>query len=412
MDNHVRTGGLLARAYGFLFGHIVDVIGLGWLAAVFYGASVFLLIRRLMAALLIAPPATPLVNQFTLPYFAGFLIATAFFGAAMSVALTRNALGKLGSRAGVYFVYGRGEMRMFFALLRLYAIAVALTLATGFLAAKGAALAASQIPAGRMWLGAPPNLWLTAAAIFLTVCVFVLAQAWLGFFLAPLAAAGERALLRYSWQLSRGNSWATFAATFAMLLSVFGVLAGCYYFFSDSNFNTTMIAQRGDPAMWHAISDSAAAIAAICAIALTIMNGLFAGASASAYAAVESDLERIESSEPVHAMAATPRVEPGFFPRTGSETFAAAPMHAEMAAQPANVISEPVSIIAAEAPLETSDVEHFDVLEAPAEVAPAGEAVEDLTAEQGEDTAGETTPPPASSEVPPVSPEHAPSEAV
>jgi hypothetical protein len=146
MDNRVGTGSTLARAYGFLFGHIADVIGLGWLAAVFYGASVFFLIQRLTAALLIAPPSTPLLNQFTLLYFAGFLIATAFFGAAMSVAMTRNALGKLDSRAGVYFVFGLKEARAFWAFLKLYVIAAVLTLAAGVLSWNGALLAAAQIP--------------------------------------------------------------------------------------------------------------------------------------------------------------------------------------------------------------------------------------------------------------------------
>ena len=48
MDDRVGTGRTLARAYGFLFGHIADVIGLGWLAAVFYGASIYYLIHKLV----------------------------------------------------------------------------------------------------------------------------------------------------------------------------------------------------------------------------------------------------------------------------------------------------------------------------------------------------------------------------
>jgi hypothetical protein len=401
MDNRVGTGSTLARGFGFLFGHIFDVVGLGWLAAVFYAASIFLLIQRLMAALLIAPPATPLVNQFTLPYFAGFLIATAFFGAAMAVAMTRNALGKLDSRAGVYFVYGWKEVRAFWAFLKLYVIAAVLVLAMGIVALNAVPISAIQFPSTERWLGVAPIVWFTGVAVFLTFCVFVFVQARLGFFLAPLAASGERARLRDSWRLGRGNAFAIFIITFAMLVFVFGILAGCYFGFSDSDFNATMIAQRGDPAMWQAISNSAAPIAAICAIALTVLNGLFAGASASAYAQVEGTLERGETNlpEPVHAMAATRRIEPGFFTQGSGEPFAAAAESRHADAQPLNVISEPVSTVAAEA------------------VSP--EHVEDVAPEQplslseeitGETTDGETTPPPSSSEAPPA--QHAPSEAV
>jgi hypothetical protein len=276
-----------------------------------------------------------------------------------------------------------------------------MTLATGYASVKGAAAIAAQVPPGQIWLNMLPKVWLTGGAAFVTVCVFVFLQARLGFFLAPLAAHGERPLLRHSWQLSRGNSWAIFVATFAMFLFVSGVLAGCYFGFSDSNFNATMIAQRGDPAMWHAFQASAWAIAAICAITLTALNALFAGASASAYAIVEADLERETSlPEPVHAMASAPRIEPGFFPR--GEAFAIAGQ------QPVNVISEPVSTAASQAPVEEAPVaEHTDAT--PVDVAPASDAVEDLTVEEIEAAAAETTPPPASSAAPQASPEHAPS---
>jgi hypothetical protein len=431
MDDRIGTARTLVRAYGFLFGKVVDVIGLGWLAAVFYAASIDYLIQKLVAALLVAPPSTPLVNQFTLPYFAGMLLATAFFAAPMSVALTRNALGNLESRAGVYFIYGRRELRALWAFVKLYVIAVALTLATGILSAKAAAMIAAQTVPGQLWLGAPPAVWLTGGAAFVTVCVFVFVEARLGFFLAPLAASGERALLRYSWQLSRGNSWAVFASTFAMLLSVFGVLGACYYFFSDSNFNATMIAQRGDPAMWHAIGNSALPIAAICAITLTVLSGLFAGASARAYGIVSDNLERIRADEapmfeePAHAMAAPAHVEPGFSSRAAGEPFAVPEAPRAETALP-NVMSEPVAV-AAEQPAEEPPVlTALHVAEAPpmpeavnasgAETHVAAVVMPEHSAEAaGHETApafeiAEITPPPAAS-VPPVSPEHAPSAA-
>lgn len=427
MDNRVGIGRTLARAYGYLFRHVAEVAGLGWLAAVFYAASIYYLIHKLVDALLVAPPATPLVNQFTLPYFAGVLLATAFFAAPMSVALTRNALGNLESRAGVYFIFGRREIRAFWAFIKLYVIAGALTLATGMLSVKAAAMIAAQVPLAQAWLNIPPVVWLTGGAAFLTVCMFVFIEARLGFFLAPLAASGERALLRYSWQLSRGNSWAVFASSFVMLLSVFGVLAGCYYFFSDSNFNATMIAQRGDPAVWHAIANSAMPIAAICAITLTVLNGLFAGASARAYGIVSGNLERIETEEPpvfeepAHAMAAPAHVEPSFAFRAAGEPFAVkevAPAEApHVEAQLVNVISEPVA--EAKAPEQPHVAEAAPVVmaatEAPvAEVAaPATEAPATEAVSPAPDTAAEEiTPLPAASEVPPAAPETAPLEAV
>jgi hypothetical protein len=450
MDNRIGTGRTLARAYGFLFGHIADVIGLGWLAATFYGTSVYFLIHKLVDALLIAPPTTPLVNQFTLPYFAGFLLATAFFAAPMSVAMTRNALGNLESRAGVYFIYGRREIRAFWAFLKLCVIVLTVTLGTGVLSMKAAGIIAARIAPGQIWLNTPPAVWLTAGAAFLTVCVFVFIEARLGFFLAPLAGSGERTLLRYSWQLNRGNSWAVFASTFVMLLSVFGVLAGCYYFFSDSNFNATMIAQRGDPAMWHAIANSALPIAAICAITLTVLSGLFAGASARAYGIVSGNLDRIETEEapsfeePVHAMAALARAEPSFPLRAAEEPFAAVePSHAETSL---NVISEPVAAAMPEAaPEPVLTALHIAEPEAPVAMQPAPFAQEDAQPEghvfdahepetktaapatipaellepalHAPDTAApktaeaEAIPLPAASEIP-ASPEHAPSEAV
>jgi hypothetical protein len=288
---------------------------------------------------------------------------------------------------------------------------VALTLAAGMLSVKGAGMIAAQIAPPQLWIGTPPIVWLTGAAAFLTVCVFVFIEARLGFFLAPLAASGERALLRYSWQLSRGNSWAVFASTFAMLLSVLVVLAACYYFFSDSNFNATMIAQRGDPAMWHAIANSAVPVAAICAITLTVLSGLFAGASARAYGIVSGNLERIAREEvpafeePVHTMAAPERVEPGFAFRAAGEPFAARDIaHSE------TQLVEAQPVLAADAPVEETPASEVDpAVEAPAEEHPEEESVlplEDVVPDEA------VTPPPAASEEPPASPEHAPSEAV
>ena len=410
MTNRVGTGGTLARAYVFLFGHIIDVVGLSWLCAVFYGAAVFLLINRLAAALLIAPPTTPLVNQFTLPYFLGFLIATAFFGGAMAVALTRGALGQQESRAGVYFVYGAKELRMFFALLRVYAIALIVTLTTGYLTAKGATAISARLQPGQIWLNAPPNLWLTIAAAVITAGVFVFMQARLGFFLAPLAASGERALLRYSWQLSRGNSLATVTATLATLVSVFGILAAGYFSFSDSNFNATMIAQRGDPAMWHAFQANAGVIATICAVTLTALNALFAGASAYAYAIVEGGLERAEknssdytgSYEAAYAMAVPQRVEPGFFAQEGPETFASA---AETV-PPVEQLSQSDDV----APPETIINESIEQL-AEIEPLPIGEDIPQSD-QKLPDEAAQITPPLSDSETPPASPEDALSEVV
>jgi hypothetical protein len=390
---------------------------------VFYGASIYYLIQKLVAALLVAPPSTPLVNQFTLPYFAGMLLATAFFAAPMSVAMTRNALGNLESRAGVYFIYGAREIRALWAFVKLYAIAVALTLGTGVLSVKAAAMIAAQIAPAQLWLGTQPIVWLTGGAAFITVCMFVFIEARLGFFLAPLAASRERPLLRYSWQLGRGNSWAVFAATFAMLLTVLGALGACYYFFSDSNFNATMIAQRGDPAMWHAIANSAMPIAAICAITLTVFSGLFAGASAHAYGVVSGNLERVEVEdaptyeEPVHAMAASARPELGFAFRTVGEPFVARDIPHEapqIEPHPLNAVSEPT---AAEAPPAAAVVvEEVPPAEMPAEEPsaeeqPAEEAIlplEELAPAENADA----TPPPAVSEAPPVSPETAPLEVV
>lgn len=216
-----------------------------------------------------------------------------------------------------------------------------------------------------------------------------------------------------------------------------------------------MIAQRGDPAMWHAIANSALPIAAICAITLTVLSGLFAGASARAYGIVSGNLDRIETEEapifeePVHAMAASV-AEPMFPLRAAGEPFVAtealpAEMHAE--AQSVNVISEPVAAAPAEAaPEPVLTVLHIAQPEpvavhatAPAHDAPRFEAEEhapEVDAHEPEVKAAahpaeahatelraveiaapeaveeEATPLPAASEMPQVSAEHAPSEAV
>jgi hypothetical protein len=209
------------------------------------------------------------------------------------------------------------------------------------------------------------------------------------------------------------------------LLSVFGVLAAGYYF-SDSSFNATMITQRGDPTMWHAISNSATAIAAICAITLTVVNGLFAGASAHAYGVVSGNLERTETEEtlaydePVHAIAAPARAEPGFAFRAAGEPLVAkelAPEAPQIEAHPASVISEPGAVTPAEMPVVDAPApEEHPAVETPAdqqfaEEHPAEEAIlplEELAPAENADV----TPPPAASEAPPVSPETAPLEAV
>ena len=116
----------VAAAYGLLFGRPLTVIGLTWLPAVFYAYVATYLIRHMNAVMaLSAPGAAGRLGEFAyLPNFVALVVATALFGALISVSLSRHAFGMREEPAAAHLVFGMREFRLFLALLRYYALVV------------------------------------------------------------------------------------------------------------------------------------------------------------------------------------------------------------------------------------------------------------------------------------------------
>src|ERR1700733_12005039 len=193
----VRHG--IARAYGYLFGRLFQVIGLSWLPAVFYAVAATFLIQRMSGAMQTAVPSDAgLLGEYAFAYFFALVIVTAFLGAVIAVPLTRDALGRREDIVAAHFVVGGREARLFFALLRFYAVETILLVALVIAAGIGVTTAARYAAANHLhldWAGLPFQIWLNVGAGVVGAIVFVLIATKLGFLLTPVASLEKHAKL-------------------------------------------------------------------------------------------------------------------------------------------------------------------------------------------------------------------------
>ena len=282
----VRHG--IARAYGFLFGRLFRIIGLSWLPAVFYAVAATFLIQRMSGAMQTAVPADDgLLGEYAFAYFFALVVVTAFLGAVIAVPLTREALGRHEEPVAVHFVVGGREFRLFFALLRFYAIETVVLVAMVF-AAGIAVTTLARAGAGNLhvdWAGVPFQTWLNIAAGLLGSLVFLLLATKLGFLLTPVASLEKHAKLGRAAQLSRGNFWRLAFVYVVVGLPATLVLVACETTFGGLEMGKTL--PRGMQAFYTVDRDHIALFATILAGGLAVLHALFAGASASAYEELE-----------------------------------------------------------------------------------------------------------------------------
>jgi hypothetical protein len=313
----VRHG--VARAYGFLFGRLFQVLGLSWLPAVFYAVAATYLIQRVSGAMQSAVPADAgLLGEYPFFYFLALIAVTAFLGAVIAVPLTRDALGLRDEPVAVHFVVGPREARMFFALLRFYAVEVVVLLVLAVAAGIGVSSAVRYADTQHLhlgWAGISLQGWLDIGAAVVAAAVFLMVASRLGFLLSPMAAAEKHVKLVRAGQLSRGNFWRIAFTYLIVGLPATLLLATCETTIGGLQMGKTL--PSGMQAFYTVETGHIAIFAAILAGGLVALQALFAGASAAAYdelaeaAAYEAAPVEVETPayrEPVMAFAdARPR---------------------------------------------------------------------------------------------------------
>jgi hypothetical protein len=288
----------VAQAYGLLFGRPLTVIGLTWLPAVFYAEGASFLIHHINAAMTLAVPSSNgLLGQYAFFHFAALVAATALFGAVIAVPLTRQAFGLREEKVAVHLVIGPREFRLWFALLRYYAIVVSavvvLAVCAGVAISQGARFAGAHGVAAQ-WLGLPLETWLNSVAGAFATIVFTAFAVRYGFLLDAIASAEDHARLTRASTLSQGNFW-----SIATILFVIAVPAGVLLIACEMTFGGFVIAGQG-----FAPAD-AASFAGILTVGLIVLHTLAAGASAGAYsqmaeAAAQEPEPEEASFSPVH----------------------------------------------------------------------------------------------------------------
>jgi hypothetical protein len=315
----VPVGRTSAGAYRFLALRLGTVVGLGWLPAAFYAGAVWFCIQRLGAAMQVAVPSSATFNEFTAVDFLALLVATALLVPTALVPFTQSALGVKRDPVAAHFVFGWREARLALALLRYYAIVIAVLAALAFvldfaigigLPKPGTLISGFGMPA--QWQGVQMVVWLDGAAAFVLAVVYLLLAVRLGFYLAPQAATEDAVTLRRAWALSSGGFWrlavihVAVAVPFALL---FG--AAIYAIEGDALNDVLRTAWTGVPsegvgALYRLQYEHAGALAGVWALGMIVASALFSGASATAYRALEGAQDAPEVSRE--------RTEPDFAP--------------------------------------------------------------------------------------------------
>jgi hypothetical protein len=286
--NQVPVGRSIAHAYGFLFGRILTIVALSWVAGLFFAGLRFGLFQA-------GPISQPIGDhlQTVAIHLAGLLGALALVSI-IALPLTREALGSHGKWTLAHFTFAAPEFSLFLALVRLYVVLIAV-IAIAVLAVVGAGigvkLALVQWPAiGKS--GVPLALVAPVATCVIASLAVLYAGLRLSFFLYPVAAAEEHASLRSAWALGKGNVLRILLVTLAILIPVYVVVFGCEYALLGQSFLDILgslasgKAHDADALVMLFLAH-AGAISAGAAVLMVVMVSLSAGASAAAYRAVK-----------------------------------------------------------------------------------------------------------------------------
>ena len=395
----VPVGQSIERGYGFVFREPLTILGLGWLPAAFYALACAFWLRRLATAMLVSVrPAHGALNDFARLDFLGLVVTTALLSAAIAMPLTRQALGHGDERVAAYFVFGRREARLFAGLALLYALLLAWLVVSTLSLGMAVSAAQARLPAA--WQGVSIPALLDGASVAVIGAGFLFLFARFGVLQAPAAASEQPSGLLAAWLASRGNSWRLMAVTVAIAVPLSALLAAGVSLWLATPLDGLLSAAlpgSQNAARYQYLYDHADAFAAIAAVALVLVQALFAGASANAYQAATGEV-----AEETDAEAAEPAwtQQPAFAlaPHRATEPYSNDPV-AEKAA--ASNFSPPIEPIA-EIPLPLAMVGYPETMAATSMIEPAPSATDHAVAaavpeslETATVHAAETPPPPA-----------------
>lgn len=312
----VSVGDTILRAWGFAGRKVLPLVGAGWLTAAFYAAALAYFLDHLSAAMLVFPRPDPgSFNNFALFYMFCIVLVTALANAVMAVPMLREAFAPGGEWKTAYFSIAFREWALFSNTLLLYLFIIGIVSAIAFAGSVGIAVSLPMIGNGGIWQGISLAPVMVGALTIVAIAAGLFLATRFGFFLATTAIVDAPARLLHAWSLSRGNFWRILGLGLGLIVPIIVVAVGAIWALCGASFGDAMGALLSAPhdntALFQMIHDHAGGIAVVCAIALLVLNAIFAGASEIAYARVEHSeapaSEFVGMAEPAYAMAAPVR---------------------------------------------------------------------------------------------------------
>jgi len=309
----IAVGKSIARAYGFLFGRIFQIIGLAWLPALIYAGGNYYFLQHLPASMPVASHNMAALGP-TIGLYAAAGLAALLIHSVLAIALTQQALGVRKDVALAHFVIGPRELRLSLAWVRLYlifivgyvaviALAIAASVAAGRVMGGGAsasvkttaatgaaaqALGTHASSAAVVFHGSPLFAYAAGVVIFVLLVALILAILRLAYLIAPVAAVDHHASLMESWRLTKGSAWRIVLVILGIFLPV-AIVAGCAIWFlagdglAKAVHDMLAVPPPNSKILMQFESANAFVFACVGGIALVVMAALQAGATAAGY---------------------------------------------------------------------------------------------------------------------------------
>jgi hypothetical protein len=322
MSTKIPVGAVIARTYGFAFGNFINNLGATWIPqAILLAGNYFLVTRysgvmkRLVTIAPVSADATQndaAVQAAAMQNLHEFVAIAPMLGlvyliavlcsCAMFVGITKEALGARTGSAFLQNPLGAATWRVLGALVLYLLLMIALYIAFVILVAGGAAATVVVgSTAGKAGLGLAVALVAIAFGLGL---VYVAVRA--GYLIAPAVVAEHRVTLAAGWRLARGNFWRIVVVCLAVILPVIvaelawlstimgsvpmppmhpGMTPQEFQAWSQQ-FNVQMLVALESlfRRWWYIVFPAFVLVS-------TLLNGLFAGASAFSYRALSGDGE-------------------------------------------------------------------------------------------------------------------------
>ena len=294
----------VASAYRFAFANILSVFGVAWFpylllaaavsgVAYLYAPQVLLVMHAMQAKAKPDPAQLQALLAAVAPVYVIILPAALITSAIVTVGNTRKALGLHPGPVFFFFSLGSQVWLLIAAYILVVILFYGLAIACGVVGVTISVLAQHNAP--RLALPAT-ILWGLIAACF---CIYAVVRTI--FFLPAIVVAQDRIALWRSWRLGRGNFWRIVGigllmtipaalATSILTSTVVQIFLGPSFGLPTAA-NMSAEGQAVARTMLSAFAKAAPYYVAIQFVGMAMMNGLNAGAIASAYRSVtEGDI--------------------------------------------------------------------------------------------------------------------------